>query len=454
MLKKRILAFILAVFVLVLPVAGCGQMTGKGKPGSKESAFRENFGDGESRKALEICLDMGKYSNQVSDAYGMIEEFIDEVKDATGMDKVSVLFLPGEGTERESLLDSLRVEIMAGGGPDLFLLRGAGTPSNYTSVLVNFPEKAMKNGLFLPLDEYMENNTRFTDWSKQTKVILDAGKNEEGQLIIPLAYTLPLVVYPKDEVKLQSSSDLTMQDILNDPETAELGAVMYNGLGKIDEQTSSYAIHEDRLAPILGTLADFDNEELLFTEEDLMRTMDTVFSLRDAADENQQNYIEENLGVGLCYEFNLAYFDEEMEMIPLYSRNGGVTATITAYAAVNRNTNYPEEAFTVIDLLMREKAQQESELYYTCFMPWDGFPLQDDLGREEKPLLAHSDPLRYLEKPYYEDLQAIKEQITEVTFRDEFNLVLETTIGRFYRKTYDRAVVSEAYEKMERMIGE
>jgi len=245
-----------------------------------------------------------------------------------------------------------------------------------------------------------------------------------------------------------------MQDILNDPETAELGAVMYNGLGKIDEQTSSYAIHEDRLAPILGTLADFDNEELLFTEEDLMRTMDTVFSLRDAADENQQNYIEENLGVGLCYEFNLAYFDEEMEMIPLYSRNGGVTAAVTAYAAVNRNTDYPEEAFTVIDLLMREKAQQESELYYTCFILWDSFPLQDDLGREEKPLLAHSNPPRYLEKPYYEDLQAIKEQITEVTFRDEFNLVLENTIGRFYRKTYDRAVVSEAYEKMERMIGE
>lgn len=467
-MKKKLCILCSICILLVASFLGCKANTSEVNSATdhshhEESGFREDYGDKESRKALSICIDMGKSSNMrdgTDFATDAINRFVNDIKFATGMEQVSVLLLPGDGAERESLLDRLRVEILSGIGPDVFLLSAAADFANYSSPLVNFPEKSMANGLFLPLDEYMESNTRFTDWSKQTKVILDAGKSEEGQVIIPLAYTLPVVVYPKEEIKLEPSSNLTMQDILENPETADLGAVMYNGVGKkeIDNDSVGWLIHDNSLASMLGKLADFENEKLLFTEEDLMGMLDTMGSLRDTADKNQQNYLEENIGVWLCYQFSMNDFDEEMGMIPMYSREGGVTASITAYAAVNRNTAYPVEAYTVIDFLMQERMQQENEIYYIGFVTHDGIPLQDDLLQEEKPL-KYVNPVRYLEEPYYEDLSAIKRQITNVNFRNELDVTLESIVSNWaleYLKsgTYDKEAVSEAYANMKRMVGE
>ena len=38
----------------------------------------------------------------------------------------------------------------------------------------------------------MENNTQYTEWDKLQQTVLKAGRNDDGQLIIPIAYTLPV----------------------------------------------------------------------------------------------------------------------------------------------------------------------------------------------------------------------------------------------------------------------
>lgn len=469
-MKKKILAIMLVVLVLLLSFSGCGQST-EGENGSleenssEESSFRENFGDEESRKALQICIDMGKSSNEYDDSYQLttvFNQFINEVKYATGMEDVSILFMPGEGSERESMIDRLRIEIMSGGGPDVFMLRAIDDYANYTESFITFPEKLMENGLFLPLNEYMENNTRFTDWSKQTQIVLDAGKSDEGQVIIPLTYTLPVLLYPKDEIKLEPSSGLTMQDVLNDQDTAEIGAVMYSGVSRTEDAgkgATGWLPHYNHLSSMFGKLADFESEELLFSEEDLMETLDIICSARDTAKKNKQTHLKGNVGYGLCYQLDSMDFEEKMAMIPLYSKDGGVTAQITSYAAVNRNTSYPVEAFTVIDLFTKERMQMENQIYHFCFMPGDdGIPLQEGLCSKEKPFL-HVRPERYLDELYFEDLCEIKEQITNVNFRNGLDVVLEEIMADWSLEylvsgTYDKEAVSEAYAKMERMIGE
>ena len=47
-----------------------------------------------------------------------------------------------------------------------------------------------------------------------------------------------------------------------------------------------------------------------------------------------------------------------MTMIPVYSMDGDVTATVEAYTGINRNTKHAEEAFFVVDYLMRVDVQQ------------------------------------------------------------------------------------------------
>lgn len=44
-------------------------------------------------------------------------------------------------------------------------------------------------------------------------------------------------------------------------------------------------------------------------------------------------------------------------MQPLYNTEGGVSAGITSYVCVNRNTKRPEDAFQVVDFLFKTEVQ-------------------------------------------------------------------------------------------------
>lgn len=58
---------------------------------------------------------------------------------------------------------------MSGGGPDAFIMsNNYGDENEQKSSLFKYPQKSMEMGLFLSLDEYMENNTQFTEWDKLT----------------------------------------------------------------------------------------------------------------------------------------------------------------------------------------------------------------------------------------------------------------------------------------------
>ena len=52
----------------------------------------------------------------------------------------------------------------------------------------------MKNHLSLPLDNYIEN-AKYMGWDKFLPVVMDAGRNDEGQQIIPLCCFFE-AVYP------------------------------------------------------------------------------------------------------------------------------------------------------------------------------------------------------------------------------------------------------------------
>ena len=128
------------------------------------------------------------------------------------------------GTARGAALTRLRTEIMSGEGPDVFLMRYTpysgidGNDYENTDFLFRYPEKAMETGLFLPLDEYIENNAELAEWDKLTQPVLDAGRNEEGLQIIPLNYTFPLLGYPKSEWEHIPDKKYTWNDMLENPE--------------------------------------------------------------------------------------------------------------------------------------------------------------------------------------------------------------------------------------------
>lgn len=453
---KKVISFVLiGVFALAL-FSGCGN--------SNESM--KYYGDDVTNETLRICIDCESMDPSVAVFPELVEKFlenlVEELKEACGIKKVVFEVLPESGAERKTILHRLRTEIMAGGGPDVFIMEthldgadlGASADLGRGQALFPFPEKIIEAGLFLPLDDYMANSTQFTDWSNQTMTVMEAGRSDEGQVIVPLTYTFPIWVYPKNEVD-PLIPEMSMSEILATQETAGLGAVLYSSKSKTNDYGDQ--LNRQNLPFLLGRLADYETEKLLFTEEELYSIIETSINLQDDIEEQRLDYLESRADYDLIHQINLEYFDTEMTLVPLYSMNGGVTASIRSYAAINRNTKLPKEAFSVIDYIMQEDMQRNSDLYNRYFVI--GLPMQNDLGQQGKSLRATSDPERVLAEPYFEDLLEIKEQITDANFQNGLDNVLRElmfTITLEYDNGGDikRKHVTEAYEKMERMVGE
>ncbi len=460
MLKKRILAVLLTAVMLISLFSGCA-----GEDGAA------TYGDVLSKDALRICVD----SMRTDPTRGMskkqagkfFDELAEELKAECGIEKVVFELLPQyDVPKRQTALMRLRTEIMAGEGPDVFIVQTAtdfmNEPNIENGAIFNYPEKSMEVGLFLPLDGYMENHTQYTDWDAQTQVVLNAGRSAEGQVLIPMTYDVPILLCPNELMNIPYTKDLTRVEILDDPKTAELGAILYTTLGKAyDFGVQPYF---NALRDSLGKYGDYENETLLFTEEELYSIANEAGKLQNVMNESERPepiWSTGDFGT-LRYEIDhrsAVEPDAEYCLLPRYTKDGGVAARVTAFMAVNRSTKFPEEAFSVIDYLMQEKMQRENYLFSWLFAR--GFALQNDLGSGEKPF-GEGNLEEFLHEPHMGQLLEIKEQITAVSIDSE----LDVNLDRMFKELFlasgtecidtdlPREPVQKTYERMAQAMKE
>lgn len=408
---------------------------------------------------LVICVDIEGSGGNIVIREKAMNELMYSLEHTAGLTDAAVLFIPPSGTERKTYIDRLRVEIMAGGGPDVFLMAyHSGFDEGSDLNLFEYPQKVMEAGLFLPLDEYMENHTQFTEWDKQTQGVMAAGRNEEGQQIIPLSYSLPVICYPKSMVDYTPTRELSWNDMLTDPELSPYALDLANCFDWEPDTEGWNGVTRYYMEYILGELADFEQEELLFTEEELLQRVNEILALDtdDANDDLNDKYngaIEEWVGLGL----SARSYNKPITMIPMYSDDGGVTATISAYAAINRNTTRPEEAFAVIDLLMSEKVQVDHHFYSSyIYGALRALPMHEELFQEET---ASGGSGYYLTDENFQELCEVRDQITGANFGGRYREVLnEMLLIRCRNAQADgttvEELVHEVYEDLQRRVRE
>ena len=182
----------LALFMSLLALLGLAACSRPGKEAPKPE-------DLDPKEPLTICFDLdasfdprhfdfdsgqAKYTGAKL-RQEAVDGFLEELAAVGGPQNVQVEFLEGLGSDREGQLTRLRAELMAGEGPDLFVLR-----QNGASDLFLFPEKKMEDGLFLCLDGYMEG-ARFMEPDKMLTPVFDAGKSSEGRrFLLPVTYDI------------------------------------------------------------------------------------------------------------------------------------------------------------------------------------------------------------------------------------------------------------------------
>ena len=333
----------------------------------------------------------------------------------------------------------------------------------------------MENGLFLPLDEYMENNTRFAEWDKLTKPVLDAGRNDrDGQAIIPLAYTMPVRIYKKEDVDLDlTGASYTWDDMIHNPEIAPFAARFADCTEAIllDDGSTSTWRQTEYLPYILGQTANFKEEELSFTEEELLYYVNYMLDSAKTdipVTEPPLSYstdLRGNCTSEIAKELNGSVTDD-ITMIPMYTKDGGVSAMITAWAAINRNTDKPEEAFTVIDLLLSENTQRNQDIWEYFIENGGDIPLHEDLLHPDKPF-RNSDGFTFKNESHFEEFCEVRSQITEAQFRNPFTAEISYLIDHCYYGlngidggpefgafTTVEEEVHKTFEKMQRMLKE
>lgn len=465
---KRVLSIILILALSLMSFGGLGGCSGEKKP-------------------LRVCVDLSGLvlENDAQLIQLRVDAFLKRVVELGGPEDVEVEYVPDVGdmgepsTERASAITRLRTEIMAGGGPDVFLMAcaaeeigsdGLYTPEN--AALFRFPDNFASSGRFLSLDSYIED-AQFMEWEKLTPAVMAAGSNEQyGQCILPLAYSFPVSVFSAEDAA--PPQRMTYAEMLEsgDPvlETASVG---------VDGSQSHFGILDSVLGPLSkSNSTGTGTGTLLFTEEDLYDALSRSKEANSKAYTlNGPRYFYAPMCVGLeginhsmgtmlaedkdSYRGYLAaaepgasgIVEEPLTLVPIYNRNGGLTATVHAWTAINANTKRPKDAFFLLDVLLSKESQQSSGLY-ASLTETRCVPVYEGLMTEAEPVTVSAGQW-YLSAENYQAFCTLREQIDSAKICS----ALETELGALSYSFFEdedalRAAVAECYRVMKMEIAE
>lgn len=378
---------------------------------------------GGEKKPLQVCVDLGGAGRYQNNNLSInLQNFLQNLHDFGGPEDVEVEIIPMEGADRDSAIKRIKTELMSGSGPDVFIVDTYDGNFFRTTPVFPIPEQLMNRPYFLPLDDYIEK-AQFMEWDKLTPQIMESGRTDEGQIFLPLSYTFLLTCFEKSQASHTPSKDYTWADMLADESRITTAAGIFCQPGNMSGVW---------FPAQFGHLADYSNEKLLLTEEDLYTALEDQLLLEEMYHNGEFDQLptmyQNRAGVNFApahYELqesgaihgfdsiNASQEQRPLTMIPLYSREGGVTAKVTCYAAVNRNTKRPEEAFFILDYLLGTDAQRYSDVYDMIFRNDLSLPVHMDLMSPDLSCRHWS-----MSRENFETFRAVRDQITTVTFPD------------------------------------
>lgn len=443
-MKRRILLLI-AVILLCLAPAGC----------EAESASAEK---------LWVLTDLGwKWTNggetemsedNANRDFQAILKYFGGLPE--GME-AELEILPVEEADLDARLTRIKTEILAGGGPDVFLLScDYALWNGRVEKLFPNPEKAMYSGFFLPLDDYIEN-ARFLEWEKLTPAIMGAGRAEEGQLLLPFRYECNAIKLPKTALEGEPPANWD-EAVSGDNQSIRKG----------------YGLSASGTFPnVFPKIADNKTEELLVTEEELLRRVKQSLSCPDPSSEYPAAALP--LLPIMNPETGEDYWETELDssvFLPMRNTEGGVTAYITYYGAVNRNTEHPQAAFDILDMFLSKQVLREESFGQVLgsqditrrriylFSNLNGTPVHEDLlspgnSVEEESLSAEG----------FQALSQARSQITTAYFPSTIDIAVNEMYSSCYTFTNDfhreiksdeeiEKLVSQTYDSIWMMLGE
>ena len=363
---KRCLGPFLCALIILALFAGCRPE----KPEQKEKTLRV------LTDATE-CYGTELFPSELADSIGNVLAYWQESHPDV---KTSLEVLPEETEERKAALQKLRTEIMAGQGPDVFLLPSGSTISlpkpdfAWLDPLFQNVEQPMRNRLFLDLTEYF-NNDKELDCAGLNDQILEGGVVDGKRYVLPLGYNMPVLYVDTDRARelgldIEKLSDLNLYEL-------------YDAVYETKDAASMWGVTQGPLNmkfSLFPNLFDYDGEKVLLTAEELEHYFEKRAPLLEVQKDYRPgswtihlfNFLSGDTefvlnGKNACYIGELSMAAEllgigkgtgmNLSAIPLRSADGSVIADITYWGAINANCECPEEAYSFLRLFLQEEVQ-------------------------------------------------------------------------------------------------
>lgn len=344
--------------------------------------------------------------------------------------------LPLETAERESALQNMRAGIMSGQGADVFLLgpwdvsektwdsQDASVNNEYPRVdpLFESIEDAMNNGTFLVLDDYLKESEYFGP-EKQPQIVMDAGKNAYGQMVLPLIYSIPAFLADKSKL---SNPELKIDSLDAFLDSGEKSLIY-----------TANVLNMDSAFPAFFTHFEDDNNNLSLTEEEFTEAFEYAgrfFEVeKDQAMQGEFCLFEpDSFYYGGEYGedlFHLLYNDPEGALtVVTHNIEGGVTAFVEAFGAINANTQHPDEAFKFLEMFFSDEIQSSKGYYMgetdDGYEIYSGFGIEPMIFNRKRGVSTCYAAFGEKNLLNVDQVKAIDSMITHARFVSEFDCVI------------------------------
>lgn len=342
MVKKTVsLAIVLAMICLLF---GC------------TSSVEEN-----ENKHLWVLTD--NHTSFLSLIENVSETFMEENTDVT----IQVEAIPTAPEEQEVYLKKLRTQIMAGQGPDVFLM------TQYSPL---FPDvsQSMHNELFLDISKYYDADTAL---NKDTfaSYVMDAGVLNDARYILPLSFNLPVLYMDTKQIESVGLDAASLGNGLT-------GITQIVEAGGREAVVSEPAILYYYFANLLPEIIDYDTEEVVLSKTQLVDFLSAYRTLMPQLESPDLPYAAFGMGSYISYndfwtqKGNSAYvgtlkmlidnlciskaMGTELTTVPIRAQDGALCATVTNYSAVSAGCKNPELAYAFLRQFLLQENQWAS----------------------------------------------------------------------------------------------
>lgn len=336
-------------------------------------------------KTLRVLIDESDYDDTLG-IHSQLNKWVAQFEAEHEGVTVVLEVLPLDSKSRNPMIQQIRSELMSGNGPDVILMPNAysdrASAGSGQNPLINDVRLAMKNGLFLDISKYYDEDIELAaDELQQT--VMDAGVLGEARYVLPLRYDIPIMYVDK-----QAFSETGLRQDIFESNVIEL---MDNVVAIDDNRTAAnfrmHWIQPQFTMNFLPSLIDYDTGKVAVSQAELEVFFQSYQNYWVRLLHAFSNSALSNRPVFYQYQSNGEYWtgtgnfmfigsmqqavenitiaktkNIELEMYPVRSMDGSVIADVTYYGAISAGSQNPELAYEFLRAFLTEDFQWERNL--------------------------------------------------------------------------------------------